>query len=266
MALGGILIVNFIFILLIIDVILLVISVINFLVFAILSKIDKNKKWKRILKIVFGILIIVFIIPLIFFKLLINVNTKDTIIYNGKKEKISKDVVDKFFSEVTYCDIEEIDKYLKQYPALINSRDVEGSLPLGKSIKFKHIECIKYFIEKNVDINIVSSNSEFGTLEYMFYYDNYNEEILEYLLEQDGLDINKRHLAMPVAQLFIKSICKDKEISDKELELFNKMLDKGLDLSQTNGTNTNTYDYVNEKFDDVSNIDKLRIIIKEKHN
>ena len=70
-------------------------------------------------------------------------------------------------------------------------------------------------------------------------------------------------MAMPVAQLYIKSICKDKNISDTELYFFNKMLDKGLDLKDTNGSGTDTYSYVYERFDDVVNIDELRKIINK---
>ncbi|MBO6194738.1 MAG: hypothetical protein J6O56_00160 [Bacilli bacterium] len=261
MALGGILIANFIFILLIIDVILLIISVINFIIFFIMSKLDKNKKWKKIFKIVFGVLTIIFLIPLILFKIFINSNIKDTVIYNGKKEKIAKYVVDDFFGEITYCDKDEIDSYLNKYPALINSKSIEGLLPLGESIKFERLDCVKYFIDKGVSINSISSNSDTGTLEYMFLYDYYDDEMLEYVLSFDNLDINKRSRAMPVAQLYIKSICKDKNISDTELEFFNKMLDKGLDLKDTNGSGTDTYLYVYERFDNVVNIDKLRKII-----
>ena len=183
--------------------------------------------------------------------------------YNGKKEKIPKNVVDDFFGEISYCDKDEIDSYLNKYPALINGKSFEGLFPLGESIKYKRLDCVKYFINKGVGINSISSNSDTGTLEYMFLYDYYDDEMLEYVLSFDNLDINKRSRAMPVAQLYIKSICKDKNISDTELYFFNKMLDKGLDLKDTNGSGTDTYSYVYERFDDVVNIDELRKIINK---
>lgn len=262
MAFGGILLLNLIFIVLLIDFILFVISLIIFIVSLILSLKNKTKKGRKIVKIVFGILTIVFLIPLLVFGIFINEGNKEKISYNGKKYKIKEEIIDKFHSEIAYCDTTELNKYLKKHPELINSHDFEGSLPLGVSIKYKKMECIKYFINKNVDVNTVSSNSEFGTFEYMFYYGYYNEEIVEYLLSQDGIDINKRHLAMPVAQLYIKQIIKDKEISAKELEIFEKMLNKGLDLKQTNGTNTNTYEYVNSVSDEVINISELRKVVE----
>ena len=251
MAFGGILLLNLIFIVLLIDFILFVISLIIFIVSLILSLKNKTKKGRKIVRIVFGILTIVFLIPLLVFGIFINEGNKEKISYNGKKYKIKEEIIDKFHSEIAYCDTKELNKYLKKHPELINSHDFEGSLPLGVSIKYK-----------KMDVNTVSSNSEFGTFEYMFYYGYYNEEIVEYLLSQDGIDINKRHLAMPVAQLYIKQIIKDKEISAKELEIFEKMLNKGLDLKQTNGTNTNTYEYVNSVSDEVINISELRKVVE----
>lgn len=265
MAFGGILILNIIFILLLIDLVLFIVSLIVFIISLILSIKDKTKRVRKILKIVFGFLTIVFLIPLILFGILVNESTKEKIEYKGKEYKIKEKIVKKFHSEISYCDTKELDNYLKKYPELINSNDIEGSMPLGQALKYKKIECVKYFVNKKVDINAaVSSNSEFGTFEYMFEYGYYNEEIVEYLLSQKNIDINKRHLAMPVAQLYIDQIIKDKEISDKELELFQKMLDKGLDLQLTNGTDTNTYDYVNNSIsDDITNIDKLRKIAED---
>lgn len=242
--------------------ILSIISLILCIIFTILSITDKTKKSRKILTAVFGSFAVLFFIPILLTTMFLKSKTKEIIYYEGKNYSIEKEIIDKFYLEISCGDIEEVDKYLQEYPELINSKDYEGSLPLGHSIKFKELDCIKYFVEKNVDINTVSSNSEFGTLEYMFYYNYYNEDILEYILMQDNLDVNKRHLAMPVAQLYIKSIIKDKEISDKELELFEKLLSKGLDLNLTNGTNTNTYDYAKYNVsDDVANIDKLRNLI-----
>ena len=93
--------------------------------------------------------------------------------------------------------------------------------------------------------------------------DYFDEDILEYLLTQADLDINKRNLATPVSQLYIKEICKDNKISDKELELFETMLRKGLDLKETNGANTNGYEYIKDSSKSgVENIDKLREIVE----
>lgn len=254
---------SFIFIIILIIFVLFIISLIIFFVFAILSKKDKNKKSRKVLKIIFGVLTVMLFIPLLFVTIFLTQKTKETIHYNGKDYSVSKELVDKFYSKISCGDTESIDEYLEKNPELINSRTLEGSLPLGYAIKYKEIDSIKYFIEKNVDINTVSSNSEFGTLEYMFYYGYYDEDILNYILLQDNLDVNKRHLAMPVAQLYIKSIIKDKEISDTELEIFEMLLSKGLDLNATNGTDTNTYEYVKDSVsDDVVNVDKLRDMVE----
>ena len=263
MALGGILIANVIFIILLIIFVLFILSLLLFIIFTILRAFDKNKKWKKVLQIVTGILTIIFFMPLLLTKIFLSNQLYDKVNYNGKKVKIKKEIVDKFYSEVTYCDIEEIDKYLKEYPELINSKTLEGLFPLGESIKYKKLDCIKYFVNKGVDINKPSNNLERGTLEYMFYYNYYDKEILEYLLDRKDIDINKRHSAMPVAQLYIKNIVKDKEISEEELKIFQKLLDKGLDLTLTNGTGTDTYNYVNELSDNIVNIDKLRELVNK---
>lgn len=263
MALGGILVANVIFIILLIIFALFILSLLLFIIFTILRAFDKNKKWKKVLQIITGILTIIFLIPLLLTKIFLTNQSYDRVNYNGKEVKIKKEIVDKFYSEVSYCDIEEINKYLDKYPELINSKTLEGLYPLGESIKYEKIDCIKYFVNKGVDINKPSNNLERGTLEYMFYYGYYNDEILEYLLDREDIDINKRHSAMPVAQLYIKTITKDKEISDEELKIFQKMLNKGLDLTLTNGTDTDTYNYVNGLSDNIVNIDKLRELINK---
>lgn len=265
MAFMGILLVNVIVIILLIILLLFIISLIGFIISFILSRLDKTKRVRKIVSIVFGILTIVFFIPLLAVTILIHNGNKETIEYNGKKYKVYSKIVDDFQNNIENCDIDKIDYQLKKKPELINSNDYEGSLPLGTSIKYKKMECVKYFVDKDVDINNVSINSEYGTLEYIFSYNYYDEEILEYLLSLEKLDINKRHLAMPVAQLYIDIITEDKIISSKEIDIFNKLLEKRLDLNATNGIDENTYQYVKDsKFDKVENIEKLRNIINEK--
>ncbi len=76
MAFIGLLIINFIIAFLFGIVCLFIISLIGFIVFLILWRLDKNKKWKKIMTIIFLILTILFLIPLVIVKLLINQEKK----------------------------------------------------------------------------------------------------------------------------------------------------------------------------------------------
>lgn len=263
MALGGILIANFIFIILLIIFVLFILSLLLFIIFTILRIFDKNKKWKKVFQIITGILTIIFLIPLLLTTIFLSGKEYEKVEYKGKQVKLEKNIIDKFYREITFCDIDELDNALKKNPELINSVSLEGTLPIGVSIKYKKLECVKYFINKGQDINKITNSSTWGTLEYMFYYDYYDDEIINYILDYTNVDVNKRHKALPVAQLYIKLIKRDKEISEEELNIFKKLLDKGLDLKLTDGAGVDTYSYVNDLSDSIVNIDELRKIVNE---
>lgn len=263
MALGGILVANFIFILLLIIFVLFIVSLILFIIFTILHLLDKNKKWKKVLQVITGILTILCLLPLLITHIILSAKQYEQVEYSGKKVKLEKQVIDKFHREITFCDTEKLEEYLNKYPELIKSHSIEGLLPLGDSIKFEKLDCVKYFVNKGQDINKITTSGQWGTLEYMFYYDDYNEDILNYVLDNTNIDVNKRHKALPVAQLYIKSIKKDKEISENEIEIFKKLLNKGLDLTLTDGYGIDTYSYVNDLSDDIINVNKLKELVNK---
>ena len=265
MAFMGIFLINIIFIILGISVLLFLISLILFIIFLILSKKDNTKKGRKIAKVIFGVLTIIFFLPLLFVGLLIGSASKEKVTYNGKKYKLEKEVVKNFQNDIKYCDTKKLDKDLKKHPELINSTDLGGILPLGIAIRSKEIDCIEYFLDKNVDINKVSNNDKYGTLEYIFYNNYYDEEVFDYLIEKDNLDINKHHKSSPISQEYIRQIIKDKNITDKELEILNKLLDKGLDMNEKDEISENTYDYINS-LDNITNLDKLKELVNEKND
>ena len=265
MAFMGIFLINIIFFLLGICLLLFFTFLTFFIVFLILSKIDKTKKNRKVAKNVFGILTIIFFLPLLVVGSLVVNASKIKINYNGKNYIVKRSVIEDFKSDIVACDTKKLDKDLKKHPELINSKGFNGILPLGQAINSQNIECIDYFIKKDIDINKVSTDEKDGTLEYALNC-NSSDGILEYLISQKKLDINKSSSTFPIAQKYIFRITEDKLITAKEIEIFKKLLENGLDLEQENSISQNTYEYIDNLKNEITDLDKLKHIISDYKN
>jgi hypothetical protein len=256
MAFGGVLLSGFAFIVLLILILIVVVNIIAFIVLTIVGR-NNDSRVIKFFQMMTGYTLFVFIMPLIIGGVIVSIKKKNTIEYHGKEVKVDEKIIDKFYTNISFCDIDTLNKLLKKYPELFFSK-TDGLYPLGYSIKYKQYNCIKYFVDKGSDVNKPSES--WGTLEYMFHYSYYDEDVLDYVLSVDNIDINKRHKAIPVAQLYLKSIIKDKEITEKEASYFEKLVSMGLDLKDTNGSNIDTYTYI-DSLNDIKGLNKIKKIL-----
>lgn len=267
MAFMGIIFANFVLLILFILSLIDLLFLILFIVFLVLSLLDKTKKWKKVLCTVFGILFLTFIIPFIILYIKIkDVDKREIIDEKGNMTNIEDKYINNFFINISNCDTSKLDENLDKYPSLIYSYSYESLTPLGASIKSKDINCVKYFVEKDVDINKIGKDNKTGTIEFVLsrdnFRDNYNEEIFKYLLDQDEIDVNKKFNIMPTIQSFIKIIASDNVITDDEVTLFKKMLDKGADINDVNGVGDNAINYIENEYNNVENIDIIKELLK----
>ena len=132
---------------------------------------------------------------------------------------------------------------------------------MGKAIESENLSCVQYFAEyQKMDINYVSSDNKRGALELAFI--DYSPEVINYLLDQDGIDVNKCYNES-INYYYVDAVTIDKDIEEEEINILNKMLAKGLDTKAKDYDGKNLYELVNDsKYDDVDNIKSLRTIIK----
>ena len=86
------------------------------------------------------------------------------------------------------------------------------------------------------------------------------------MISQKKLDINKSSSTFPIAQQYILRITEDKLITAKEIEIFKKLLENGLDLEQENSISQNTYEYIDNLKNEITDLDKLKHIISDYKN
>ena len=262
MAFMGILLINAILTILLVIVGLFLLSLLIFIVFMILSAKDKQSKWKKIIKITSGVFAVLFFIPLLLLGILFFGGKTQTVKYNEKTYKLDQKLVEDFFYDVEHCDIPAIDEYLDKNPALLYShKRFNTENALGKAIESENLSCVQYFAEyQKMDINYVSSDNKRGALELAFI--DYSPEVINYLLDQDGIDVNKCYNES-INYYYVDAVTIDKDIEEEEINILNKMLDKGLDTKAKDYDGKNLYELVNDsKYDDVDNIESLRTIVK----
>ncbi len=261
MAFMGILLINAILTILLVIVGLFLLSLLVFIVFMILSAKDKQSKWKKIIKITSGIFTVLFFIPLLLLGILFFDDKTQIVEYNDKTYKLDSKLVDDFFYDVEHCDIPAIDEYLNKNPALLYSHTFDNETAMGKAISSANILCVQYFAEyKEMDVNYVSSDNKRGALELAF--NDYSTEVINYLLDQDGIDVNKCHNGS-IHYYYMDAVTSDKEIEEDEINILKKMIDKGLDTKAKGYDGRNLYEIANDSlYDDVDNIESLRTTVK----
>ena len=245
-----------------------IVFIILFFVFLILYLLDKTKKWKKMAFIIcgiigFSILIIYFIVGL-----LVNEVLKDKIdLGNGEQIRISHGIVTDFYENIEKGNINEVSKLLEKYPHLINSYKYDSNSPLETAIISKQYNCVKLFVERNVDINMMNKEGNIGPIELeLIHFDtdnkgyrNYDEKIMEYLLCQKDIDVNKRNGDTPNLQNFIELILSDNNITEKEEELLILMLDKNANIYELNKKSQNISQFLDglEYSENVSRIKRI---------
>ena len=250
-----------------------IIATIFFFVFLILFLINKTKKWRKIACIICGIVGFSAILIYCVVGLVVNEVSKVKIdLGNGEQVKISSGIVKDFYENIENGNINKVSDLLDKYPYLINSFQNDRNSPLETAIINKQFNCVKFFVERNVDINMMDKEGEVGPIELELIhfstdnkgYRNYDEKIMEYLLSQEDIDVNKRNGDTPNLQSFIELILSDNSISIKEEDLLIEMLNKNADIYEENKKAQNTYQFLDE-LDNSENVNKIKEIVHKYH-
>lgn len=273
MAFMGILLINILAIIAVIIIfaifIIGIIAVILFLVFLVLYNKDKSKKIRKKICILSGIVGFSILIVYSIFFLIISTGHKDVIdIGDGKNVEVSHKIVKDFFESIENNDISKLNELLDKYPYLVNSYKNDNNTPLEIAIINKQYDCVVLLVEKNANINIMDKDDPIGPIELeLIHFDtdnkgfrNYDEKIMEYLLHQDNIDVNKHNGDIPNIQAYIELILMDNVISAKEEELLIKMLDKNADIYELNSNSQNTMQFL-DKLEFSENVNKIKKIV-----
>lgn len=255
----GILIVNTFLTILLVIAGLFLLSLILFIVFSILSAKDKESKWKKVAKIVSGILTMILFVPILGSILLINSSRYQIVKYNDKTYRFKNELIEDFHKSVDSCDITQLNKYLEKDPALVYTNPkFSNYYALGQSINNKDLNCVKYFVEeRKVDVNRVSNTDTIGPIDALV--DEYDPTIMNYLLDQN-IDVNKEVDYYTMTDL-INSFTSDDYIDLDDINIMTKLIDKGFDLN-VKYNNKTIKDIVNDsQYDDIINIESLRSVI-----
>ena len=272
MAFISILLINIVLTLFLLLLFVGIISIIISIVFGILYRKDKSKKWKKILSVVSGIVGLsiagLFLIVII---ASLNGSKEEIHLDNGTVAETSRSILNRFYNDIENGTISNITDDLESNPELMKSFSIEGHSPLAYAIKGKKLENVKFIVEKDVDVNCIDRENKYGTIEYIlkqdysfdeskYVYPYYDEQIMEYLLDLDDIDINKHDSLLPNIQAYIELVLNDNDVTETEKEILVKLLNKGANIHEVNGKSENTLQLL-ERLGDSKSVLEIKSII-----
>lgn len=250
MAFGGLMLVNFLLMILLGMALVGVICLITAIILTVLHFRDKRlgkppRKWKEVVAVILTIVGIVCILPM------------GTILWFGAQPdyatiqtdqgavEILEDTAHTFVDTIQANDPEAMAAMLEEHPELLNYKTFEGYNPLGASIRYNAPAVTRYLLELGVDINETGGRGTSIALACRMgvtLNDRLNAEIVSILLDYHP-DVNTTDNAMPPIQYIIRYITEDSAITDDDLALLEKFLAEGPDLTAINGAGNDAAAY-----------------------
>lgn len=273
MAFFSVLLINIVFTFFLLLLFVGFISILISITFLILYKKDKSKKWKRVISVISGIVgLSIGILFLIVILVSLNGNKEEIHLDDGSVTQINRRIINDFYSDIENGITSDITSDLESNPELINSFSIEGYSPLAYAIKSKKLDMVKFFVEKDVDVNCIDKDNKCGTIEYLlkqdysfddskYIYPYYNEQVMEYLLDIDSIDVNKHDSLLPNIQCYIELVLNDNDVTDSEKRILIELLNQDADIYDENGKSENTMQLL-ERLGDSESVLTIKNIIQ----